>query len=817
VTRDATAEDLAQKLPGVVIENGKVEAHGEEVKEVMVDGRPFFDRDPMAALRNLPAEVIDKIQVFDKQSEQAAFTGFEDGNTRKVMNIITRPGMHNGTFGRVYGGYGTDNRYMAGGNINLFKDARRISVVGQSNNINRQNISSEDLLGVMSSGGGGRTRGRRTGGVPRGGGGSTSDFMVTPQSGITTTHAAGINYSDEWGKKIKITGSYFFNRTDNSADQQTLRSYVSDRDSGQVYAEAEQTTSNNTNHRFHLRFDYQINDNNSILFRPRLTLQYNKGSSFVDGATFLGERPVNNTINDFRSNLQGINYSGTLLYRHKFGKRGRTLSFNVSSGYNRSKGDNLFFSADTFFQERPLVNLNNQRSDLDADGWTLTGNLMYTEPLGKKSLLEFHYQQSYRPSMSDKETWNYDSLTMDYALLDTLQSNKFDSRYISREGGIGYLFRQGKMNFTARLSAESSTLYRQETYPREGELTNNYLRLQGMAFLRYRMEGGRMLAVIYRTSTTPPTVTQMQEVLDNSDPLHLKIGNAGLAPSFLQNFFVRFSSIDRAKSSVFFLLLAGSLESQAIVTQTLTAHNDTVINGYIIPAGIQLSRPVNMNGKWNVRSFLTYGFPVSRLKSNMNFNLTALYNRTPGYVNEDVNYSNNTAFTLGFVWSSNISENLDFTLISRSNYNIISNSLQTTGNYNYFKQTTTGRIKWIFRERLVLGSDISQQVYSGLSASLDQNYWIWNLSGGVKIFKNRRGEIALKVYDVLNQNRSILRHTTATYVEDVKTVVLQRFAMVTFSYNLRSFPGVPDKSLFQRPPREFRPPGGMRPERGGGD
>jgi hypothetical protein len=815
VTRDASAEQLVQKLPGVVVENGKVQAQGEDVKEVMVDGRPFFDRDPMAALRNLPAEVIDKIQVFDKQSEQAEFTGFEDGNTRKVMNIITRPGMHNGTFGRFYAGYGTDNRYMAGGNVNFFRDARRISLVGQTNNINRQNFSSEDLLGVMSSGkkSRGKPTGGRSGGPPFGG--NTSDFLVTPQNGITTTHAFGINYSDEWGKKIKVTGSYFFNRTENTALQQTLRSYVSERDSGQVYYEDERTGSTNTNHRFHLRFNYQIDDNNSILFRPRLTLQMNKGYSFVDGRTSLEEQPVNSTLNQFRSNLKGLNYSGTFLYRHKFEKKGRTLSFNVNSGYNYSKGDNTFYSVDTFFMKALLVNVNDQVSRLDADGWNVSGNVMYTEPLGKKSLLEIHYQQSYRPSLSDKETWNYDTLTLDYSLLDTLQSNKFSSRYTSREGGVGWLYRQGKLNLTTRLALESSTLYREETYPREGDLTNHYLRLQGMAFLLYRMAAGKNIVAKYSTSTNPPTAAQMQEVLDNSDPLHLRTGNADLAPSFRQNLFLRFSSVNRQKSTVFFLLLAATAESNAILTQTLTPSNDTVIAGILVPAGIQLSRPVNINGQWSLRSFLTYGFPVAALKSNINLNLTTQYSQQPGYINNNLNYARNTAFTLGFVWSSNISENLDFTLISRSNYNIISNSLQKAANYNYFKQTTTARIKWILRERWVLGSDLSQQVYSGLSAELDKNYWIWNLSGGVKVFKNRRGEIALQVADVLSQNRSILRQTTATYVEDVRTEVLQRYVMLTFSYNLRSFPGTTGKVPFQRPPREFRPPDGMRP-RGGG-
>ena len=211
VMQDASAEELIEKMPGVVVQDGKVQAQGEDVKEVLVDGKPFFGNDPQAALKNLPAEVISKIQVYDQTSEQAAFTGFQDGETTKTINIITRPEMRNGQFGKVYAGYGYEDRYKGGGNGSFFNGDQRISIIGQSNNINQQNFSSEDLLDVTgSSRGRGRGRGGRGGGGRGGsrGGGSSRDFLVPQQGGIASTNAIGLNYSDQWGKKVEVSGSF---------------------------------------------------------------------------------------------------------------------------------------------------------------------------------------------------------------------------------------------------------------------------------------------------------------------------------------------------------------------------------------------------------------------------------------------------------------------------------------------------------------------------------------------------------------------------------------------------------------------------------
>ena len=210
VNPDASAEDLVRKVPGVTVENGQVKAQGEVVQKVTLDGRDLFGDDATAALKNLPAEIVDKIQIFDRLSDQAQFTGFDDGSASRSINIITKANMRNGQFGRVYAGYGTDDRYAAGGNATLLHENRRISIVGNFNNTNQQNFAQEDLLGLTGSTGRGGMRGGRGGGRPGmffGGGGN---FMVGSQNGINQTNAVGINFSDVWGPKLTVSGSYFF-------------------------------------------------------------------------------------------------------------------------------------------------------------------------------------------------------------------------------------------------------------------------------------------------------------------------------------------------------------------------------------------------------------------------------------------------------------------------------------------------------------------------------------------------------------------------------------------------------------------------------
>lgn len=791
---DANAEDLVQKMPGVTVQDGKVQAQGEDVKQVLVDGKPFFGNDPNSVLRNMPAEIIDKIQVFDQQSEQSRFSGVDDGNASKTINIITKGGMRNGTFGRVYAGYGDQERYKLGGTINFFNGDRRFSIVGQSNNTNEQNFSSEDLVGIsQGSGGGGRGGGSRGGGRGGGGGsfgggGNTRDFTVPQSGGISATNAIGLNYSDKWGEKVEVSGSYFFNMSDNSSDQSLFRQYVFPEDGGQTYSENNFSSSTNTNHRFNFRMEYKIDSVNSIIFTPRVSLQENEGLLSTLGETYLNSTLLNNTGSDFQSKLEGLAASGDLLYRHRFSKPGRTISINLGTSYTKNTGESSLFSGNNFFSEPASFDSLNQLSDLLSNGLTLSSNVTYTEPVGKKGNLQFTYQASLSNNDSDKETLNYSELTGEYDLRDTTLTNIFESRYLTQSVETGYRINSEKSMFNVRVGYQRADLQNDQSFPFESRIERTFYNFIPSMFYRYNFTKTKNLRINYNARSNAPSVSQLQDVLDNTNPLQLRTGNSALVQDFRHQVSARYSATNTERSTSFFALLSGTYTQDYIGNSTFIAERDTVTaDGIALQRGAQLSQPVNLDGYFNMRSFITYSQPISAIKSNLNLNLSANFSRTPGLINGEENFSNTPSFGFGVVVSSNISEKLDFTVSSNSSYNIVRNTLREDLNSEYFSQNSRLRLNWIFGKGFVYQTELSHQLNSGLSSGFNQNYLLWNMSLGKKLFEKQQAEIRLTVFDALSENISVQRNITDVYVEDVQTEVLRRYLMLSFIYNLRKF------------------------------
>ncbi|MBK6929417.1 MAG: TonB-dependent receptor [Saprospirales bacterium] len=809
VMKDASAEDLVEKLPTITVENGTMKAQGENVGQVLVDGKPFFGNDPAAALKNLPAEVIEKVQIFDQQSEQSQFTGFQDGNTTKTINIVTKTGMRTGQFGKVYAGYGYDDKYQAGGNINLFDGNRRLSFIGMTNNINIQNFSYDDILGVMGSGGSGRMRSMGGGGRPGGGrsGGPAGDFQVRPQGGIAATTALGLNYSDQWGKSVEVSASYFLNDGSSNAESATYRQFLNNGAFAEIYDETNRTASHNANHRFNARMEIKLDSMNSLMIRPRLTIQQNDGTSAIFGETTLEDALLSQTDNIFSSDLAGINFDNSLLWRHRFAKTGRTFSFNVSSGFAPKNGNSKLRSSDVYFTGQPFQDSLDQRSTLDLNSWNIAGNLEYTEPLDANSQLLFNYRLSYQQEASDKQTYDFVASDQGYTALNEQLTNIFSNDYITHQTGAGYNYSRGRaLNFNLRANVQWAELSNKKTFTLPGQFGQTFFNVLPSAMLRYSLDETRNIRLFYRTNTQLPSVDQLQDVLDNTNPLQLRAGNPDLRQSFQQNLFFRFQSSDPEKSSTFFGMAGAGMTTDYIANATYLASSDNpIFQQYDIPPGAQLTRPVNLNGYWNARSFVSFGKPVRGLKTNANLDLSYNYTRSPGLINDVLNYSNNHSIGLGVTFASNISEQVDFTVSARPVWNRVTNSAQTRSNTEYVTQSSRLKFNWIIVEGFVLRTDLTHTLYSGLSDGFNQNYWLWNLGIGKKIFKNDRGEITLAINDLLKQNQSITRNITEIYIEDLQTNALQQFIMLSFTYNLRNF------NTGKQSTRSREPGGGLGP------
>ncbi len=806
VTEDATAEDLVTKMPGVEVESGSVKAQGEEVRKVTVDGKPFFDQDPVIALKNLPAEIVEKIQIFDEQSEQAKFTGFDDGQTIKTMNVVTRRGMRNGVFGKTSAGYGNNEAYLLSGNINYFKNHRRIAITGQSNNINNQGFSMQDILGVMGSGGAGRSGGGRPGGGGgRGGGGggmpgggismeggnigsrNAGEFMIGRQNGISTVKALGFNYTNSWNEKIKLTGSYFFNNVDNRTEDYLNQEYFME-DGSQLYSQDQILDNNNFNHRLSARLQYDIDSSNRIFVIPRLSLQNNSSLSTIFGQTLKDASLLNQTSNDRSSENKGYSFSNTLLYMHSFQKKGRSVSLNVNTSLNDRDGNISLLAENLYYQREILIkDTIDQFSDNITHTNSVTSRLMYMEPLSSKTLLQLNYQNSYRWNDADRMTFNFNNLTGSYDRTDSLLSNKFKNIYFTHQLGTGYRYIGEKLNFSAGVDYEYADLDNKREFPVIAGYNFNFRSILPSAMMNYKPGSNKNLRFMYRSNTNLPSIDQLQDVVNNSNPLRLITGNPELKQEFQNIVFLRYTAANIEKSSVFYALIRLTTRNSYIANSTFLARNDTVINGIELIKGQQLIQPHNLDGFISTSLFLTYGIPLNKIKCNINLNSSFSVSRRPGLINGIEGVSVDRSAGLGISLNSNISQNIDFVISSNSNYSIPSSTFQDDLSNNYFYQRTRLRLKYIFWQGLVFSTQFNHSYYKGLSEGYNQNFALWNISMGKKLFKNNRGEISFSVNDALNQNRNVERNITDLYIEDTRSNVLQRFFMFTFTYDIRKW------------------------------
>lgn len=433
--QNATVEDLLKKLPGVQVErDGTVKAQGEAVQKVYVDGKEFFSNDPKLATKNLAADMVDRVEVYDDMSEQAKFNGIDDGSRSKAINLKLKKDRKKGVFGKAYAGYGTDDRYDVGLTANYFKGATQANVIAKSNNTNNVGYSISDMLGMfggatgMAGSGGmmGGTGGGTTtttavavgsgsgGGMMMGGGrgamggSSLGGFTIgTAGGGITRSSQAGINYRDTWSKTFDVNGSYFFNSTQTNNQRNTFRqTFVND--STTILNDNETfTESRNNNHRVNVNAVITVDSFNSIIFQPNLSLQNSR--SFGDDSLInrIGNKLINQGRSLTENRGEGYNFTNNLLWRHKFRRQGRTLSLALSATW--SNNDRIGYIINNLTAAKT-----NQQSLTDNSTANYGLTLSYTQPLARDKVMELNYSRNDNRSRADRRTLQKNMATGNY-------------------------------------------------------------------------------------------------------------------------------------------------------------------------------------------------------------------------------------------------------------------------------------------------------------------------------------------------------------------------------------------------------------------
>jgi hypothetical protein len=813
VNKDASAEDLVSKLPGLTMEGTSVRSQGEDIRQVLVDGRQFFSDDPMIALRNLPAEIIERVQVYDKLSDQAELTGFDDGQSVRTMNIITRLNRRQGMFGKTSGGYGTDARYATVGTVHDFDNDRRLSLFGISNNVNQQNFTMQDILGVLRSNtagrgmlGGGRfgggLGGQRPGGgrvlemlsnaaVLQRGAAGLADFLIGEQGGLNTTHSLGATYGNAWNGGLELNGNYFVNRVEHRASETLERvTATTNADSARVYAEENEARNANTNHRAMLRTQVPIDELTTLVVHPRFSVQVNEASDLTFGRNAIGSALLNTSEVSSSSQNDGWNGSFTAVMRRRSDIPGRSLSVQVAGSFS-DRGSDRSMEASTAFPAAGggSATIVSQKSTRASSGSTVRGSVTLTEPVMVNGLVQATYAASTSGSSSERLTYALDSVTQTFAILRNDLSSEGKNRETSHRAGFG--FRYGSPDgFRAMVSAdvEWARMSADLRIPVAERVNRRFRTFLPIASVSYRFSGLASVQAQLRSSTQTPSATQLQRGVDNTNPVQLTTGNPKLAQSVVTSFIVRLGLPNPlAMTSVFATLIASETNDAIVNDVTLASADTTLPGGIVLHPGTQLTRPVNIDGQRSLRGFLTYGFPVHWLGSNLNLIADITASRTPAVLNGATNWAMGTTYSGGFTLVSTFSQDVDLTLSYAGNHTTNTNSLLTAYDEAYDSHRAGLRASVTLWDNVVLRTDATYRQSSGRRASYRQEYLVWNGGIGIRLFSRGQGEITLSVFDILEQNTNLSINTTDLYTETQSTNALGRHFLLTFSYTLRAF------------------------------
>ncbi len=819
VASDADVEGLLKKMPGITISNGSVEAQGEQVKKIFVDGKEFFGEDVSTALNSLPAQAVDRIEVFNKLSDNAEFSGMDDGEGYKAINIVTHANMRQGVFGKLYGGYGyqpdidggapTDlafnnkttyepqvgdvtshHKYNIGGNINVFQGNHRVSVIGLLNNVNQQNFSFEDILGVNGGGGGGMGRGRGVG-----------QYMVRPQSGVANVGSIGTQYSGTFGKddKIKLNGSYFFNKT-RTRNKSVIEKWYEAPSPVDTLEQRGESLTSNYNHRFNLRFDWTINKNMSLMSRTNFSLQGNDPFSQSYGEQW-GETaeskglPYEILYNGSQSSSRALRFSEFLQYRVKLGKDGRTITVDGRYAIRNTlrSNANSFSTLGTLFADNIAEPNLRYVSSFAPQGETdISANFTYTEPVAKNAQVSMQYRFDFEDQDIEKTAYITGS---DYNIAglapDASLSSMTDSRSIEHRVGPGFRYSKDRNTFIANVYYQHSILdglVKGENIKRDFDHVT-YFMMGNVAF-----NPQNTIRIFINSYTWNPDVRNLQDIYDVSNAQYISKGNPNLKSTYNHrvNFHYVRSNIEKGRT--FMWMFSGQITQDYIgqsvifnpTKEDLKNFQIFDIEGDYKP--LQLTTYENMNGSSSLRTHLSYGFPINPIKCNLNIMAGVSWTRTPSMINHKLNITSNMSYDAMLSLGSNISENIDFTLQWNGAYNDARQSLAMRGNRNkYFNHSASGTLKWVFWKGFTLTAAVNYNQYIGFTNDYNEDYLICNIYLGKKLFKNKQGEVLVGVNDLLNENAAFARTVGSGYTQNSWNSVIGRYFTVQFNYNLRYF------------------------------
>lgn len=772
---NAVLADLIKRIPGAEIdEEGNITVNGKDITKILVDGKEFFSDDPKTASENLPAKMVERLQVLDQKSDMALLTGFDDGEEQTVINLVVRPGMKEGLMSSLTAGYGSEDRYEANGFLNIARNNNRFSALGNFNNNNNANA--------------GNMGGRGWGG----------------DRGLTETAMGGVNFAVEPSAKLKYDGDVQYRGTDNDLESVYSREYISE-----DMTETGSTLSNNRNKNLNtrLRFEWKPDSLTNIIFRP--SLNYTKRDALSSSNS---ERSSNsNELYNFTSNNNSVTdghtlrFNGNLLINRKLSSNGRSVTLELSGGMSDGKTDGIDYS-ETEYYNIDSLRIQDQIYNQKDKSYNMRARVSYLEPVGRNNFIELSYDINNTSSETDKVTYDKDALG-NYSLIAEDYTRNTKNDFLTQRISLNFQSRRQRYNYTVGaelIPSRSQTSVVQPNMEENRGTARTFLNFAPRLEFNYIWDQRHNLRVRYNGRTVQASTTQLYDGIISQSATDTTRGNPNLKPSFEHRLNVRYQkfNIEDGSSITSFLNMTYRTNDIAGITRTGAGNSRNTTYE-------------NIDGNMTGRLMLMYNKPLKNKKFSINNRIFGRYTRDNTFVFPDGgsdDYVKNTANTYSI--SENLrlrynSDKIQFTIGGNITYENTRHSVSTNQNQAIYDYGGSGDFQWFMPFGFVFATDLNYSSNSGYETGYEQSSWMWNASLAKEFTINLKSNklpatASFKMYDILKERSNINRSSNAQTTTFTTYNTISSYFMVGLTIRFQSFKGMSGNDMQRGGPGGFR-------------
>ncbi len=796
VPEGSTLEALVKQLPGAKVEkDGTIKINGKEVSKILVDGKEFFLNDKEVAMKNIPTEMIDKLKTYDRKSDLSRVTGIDDGEEETVLDLTVKKGMKNGWYGNVNLGAGTQHRYAERFNVNRFKDDFQATLLGSANNVSD-----------MGFGGGGGRWGWGDQGLE-----SSKEIggnFATAKPKLET--GGSVRYRYDGSDNENTSSTEYFNATLAKFSEDYSKNFTSNR----------RLTGN-------FRFEWKPDTMTNIIFRPDFTYSRNRGRGYSMSGSYsadpndtilnrLADIVVNTNASRNQSYSTNSNFKGELQANRKLNNRGRNLTLRVVGNYSDGRSEQLS-AANISYNTMGTDQQNNRYYETPSKNFGLQGQMTYSEPIADRTYLQLSYTYDYNYSKNDRHAYIYDSNAYQ-TLSQSMEQNRYDipavlrfmeemqhvlsgsdsianrlsqfSEYRNNNQTINLSFRRVResYNFSIGLDLlpQRTTLnykYMGYEYP---EIARKVFNIAPRVNLRWNFDKQTNLHVRYNGRTRQPSMTNLLDIKDDSNPLVITKGNPGLKPSFSHNISANFNSYKaELQQGVYSWMWLGATRNS--IDNKTTYDNTT---------GVRTTMPMNINGNWNGGGGVGFNTGLGQKKLfNVGIDLGGDYTRRVGFYNNDVDNNDNKSITRSVSLNSGLEfsyrkDQVSIMLNGRLDYTNSKNNVNDMANMNTYDFSYGAEFEWTAPWGTSLSTDIGMSSRRGYSQSaMNTNELLWNAQVSHSFLKGRALTMMLQINDILGQQTNISRDISALMRTDSRNNAIYQYGMLRVVYRFNILGG----------------------------